>query len=294
MRLRFLNLIIEKTNSQISSRTTVLKSTIVDKPHKPTRTRNSGQNIVHDAPCLLHILLELNLHTSVSLFLFYFIFAKKKLLVLSKSANSDSAAHSASSNKMYRQLSPRDESAETWKQLISAYSKFKKVWTCTSTPSYAFTGRYVRPHHSILQKHCLTEAQLFTADTLSFINNWYEFRSPHPTFTLPPCYYYRKWNISQFGVTVFSIVNTYQVLWIQVDWFKSWQREDKRNSWRTKALFRFLDGKKGAVHNYPSKFGTHFLGRSAQDFGWTRQMYLLSINLKNALNLHRKEEHAVI
>jgi hypothetical protein len=127
-----------------------------------------------------------------------------------------------------------------------------------------------------------------TAGILSCINSWYEFRSPHRKFVLPPCYYYQESKMSQFGVTMFSTVNTRQVLWIQVHWSKSWNVRTRVFHGELKGLFRFLDGKNGwkhclyfrlvAVDNYASKFPTHFPGWSAQDFVWTRQIYRLSIN----------------
>jgi hypothetical protein len=207
-------------------------------------------------------------------------------------ANIGSAAHSVSSNKMYRQLSPRDEFAGTWKrQLISACSKFKNMWTSNSTPSYAFTGWYVRPHHYIFQEYYLTEAQLFITYYRGHIKLYRQMvrvslPTPHvrtSTMLLLP-------GIENMPVRrhIFSTVNTRQVLWIQVHWFKSWNVRTRVIHGELKGRFRFLDGKRGwkhclyfclvAVDNYPSKFPTHFPGWSAQDFVWTRQMYRFSIN----------------
>lgn len=152
----------------------------------------------------------------MSSFLFYFIFAKNKLFVLPTAptlALRPTQAHQTqcTGNSLPGNSPPEHEND-------NSSPPIPKLRMCEPVPSLPHTpsqcGMYGRIilfcRNTTLRKRSFSST--ITADTLSFINSWYKFRSPHPMFALAPCYDYRESKISQFGVTMFSIVNTYQVL----------------------------------------------------------------------------------
>jgi len=152
---------------------------------------------------------------SVSLLLFYFIFVKNKLLVLSKAQTLALQPTQPHQRKCIGNSLPGMSPLEHENNSSPPIPRLRMCEHVTPLPHTPLQGGmygriFLFCRNATLRKRRFLS--LITADTLSFINSWYEFRSPHPTFALPPCYYYRESKISQFGVTMFSTVNTYQVL----------------------------------------------------------------------------------